>query len=92
MRNINSTKRWGCLGPKTGATHYHAQLELPDKDRTIKGFVVIVCCSTAKINDLWGMGLWTSAGAWSGPLLCSGWLSSTDTLHIFINPRLWHNW
>ncbi len=26
--------------PKTGATQYHAQLELPDKGRAIKGLVV----------------------------------------------------
>ena len=26
--------------PQTGATHYHAQLGLPDKDRAIKGLVV----------------------------------------------------
>ncbi len=36
---------------KTGATHYHAQLGLPDKGRAIKGFVV--CWSMARINDLW---------------------------------------
>ncbi len=30
----------GLLWPQTGATHYHAKLELPDKDRAIKGFVV----------------------------------------------------
>ena len=29
-----------CLGPKTGATQYNAQLELPDKGRAIKGLVV----------------------------------------------------
>ena len=27
----------GCLGHKTGATHYHAQSGLPDKNRAIKG-------------------------------------------------------
>ena len=26
--------------PKTAATHYHAELGLPDKDRAIKTFVV----------------------------------------------------
>ena len=26
--------------PQTGATQHHAQLELPDKSRTIKGLVV----------------------------------------------------
>ncbi len=36
---------------KTGATHYHAQLGLPDKSRAIKGLVV--CWSMARINDLW---------------------------------------
>ena len=36
MCNINKItggKPW----PKTGATHYHAQIRLPDKDRAIKG-------------------------------------------------------
>ena len=36
---------------KTGATHYHAQLGLPDKGRAIKGLVV--CWCMARINDLW---------------------------------------
>ena len=36
---------------KTGATHYHAQLGLPDKGHAIKGLVV--CWSMARINDLW---------------------------------------
>ena len=40
MRDINSMSRRKCLGPKTGATHYHAQLGLPDKGRTIKELVV----------------------------------------------------
>ena len=38
---------------KTDATHYHAQLGLPDKSRAIKGLIANVCCSMAKINDLW---------------------------------------
>ncbi len=43
-----------CLGHKSDANHYHIQLGLPDKGRSIKGLVsVIVCCSMAKINDLW---------------------------------------
>ena len=36
MRDINSMSRGECLG----ATHYHAQLGLPDKGRAIKGLVV----------------------------------------------------
>ena len=40
MRDINSMSRGECLGLKTGATHYHAQLGLPAKGRAIKGFVV----------------------------------------------------
>ncbi len=31
--------------PKRGATHYHAQLGLPDKGLAIKGLVDIVCYS-----------------------------------------------
>ena len=48
MCDINCTSRGV---QKTGATHYHAQLGLPDKGRVIKGLVV--CWSMAKINDLW---------------------------------------
>ena len=40
MRDINSMSRGECLGPKTVATHYHAQLGLPDKGRAINGLVV----------------------------------------------------
>ncbi len=40
--------------PKTGATHCHAQLGLPDKVVQSKGWLsAIVCCSMAKINDIW---------------------------------------
>ncbi len=52
MRDINSTSRGEYLGPKkTSATHYHAQLGLPDKGGAIKGLVV--CWSMARIKDLW---------------------------------------
>ncbi len=44
-----------CLGPKKGATHYHAQLGLPDKCLAIRGLVV--CWSMARINDLWDVSL-----------------------------------
>ncbi len=37
--------------PKTGETHYHAQLGPPEKGRVIKGLVV--CWSMARINDSW---------------------------------------
>ena len=47
MRDINSTSRWESFGPKTGATHYNAQLGLSDKG------CAIVCCSMAKIYELW---------------------------------------
>ncbi len=41
MRDINSMSRDGRKPwPKTGATQYHAQLRLLEKDRTIKGLVV----------------------------------------------------
>ena len=35
--------------PKTGATHYHAQLELPDKGRAIKELVV---CNNWELEPL----------------------------------------
>ena len=35
-------------------THYHAELGLSDKSVQLKGWLsAIVCCSMAKINDLW---------------------------------------
>ncbi len=53
MRDINSTSMGECLGPKTGATQYHAQLGLQKKVMLSKGWLsAIVCCSMAKINDL----------------------------------------
>ncbi len=39
MRDINNMSR-GMPWPQTGTTHYHAQLGLPDKGRTVKGLVV----------------------------------------------------
>ncbi len=62
--------------PKTGATHYHAQLGLPDKGRAING--LDVCWSMARINE-YGMGLWTSARCVVWSLLWSGWQSSSST-------------
>ena len=42
MCDINDMSRGECLLPRphTGATQYHAQLELSDKNRAIKGLVV----------------------------------------------------
>ena len=40
MCDINCMSRGECLGPKTGATQYHAQLGLPDKGHAIKRLVV----------------------------------------------------
>ena len=44
--------------PLTGAMHYHAQLELPDKGCAIKELAVcyVVCLGSM----FYGMGLWTS--------------------------------
>ena len=54
MSDINSTSREECIASKTGATHFHAQLGLPDKVCAIKGLVVsYLCCSMANINDQW---------------------------------------
>ena len=39
LRVITNRVR-GIPWPKIGATQYHAQLELPDKDSAIKGLVV----------------------------------------------------
>ena len=46
--------------PKTIATHYHAQLGLPDKGRQIKGLVV--CYVVWLRTMIYGMGLLTSIG------------------------------
>ena len=45
--------------PQTGATNYHAQLELPDKGSAIKG--LDVCYEVWLGSMIYGMGLWTSA-------------------------------
>ena len=42
--------------PKTGATHYHAQLELPGKGREIKGLVVkgrVAIHHAQQISKIW---------------------------------------
>ncbi len=44
-----------CLCPKTGATHYHAQLGLPDKDRAIKGLFVSNGLDLEPLNLLNGL-------------------------------------
>ena len=44
--------------PQTGATHYHAQLELPNKGRAIKGS--FACYAVWLGSMIYGMGLWTS--------------------------------
>ena len=59
---------WGMPWPQTGATHYHAQLGLPDKGRAIKGLVV---CNVVWIGSMI-YGRRKVRG--SGPLLLSGWL------------------
>ena len=49
----------GMPWPQTGATHYHAQLGLPDKGRAIKG--LIICYVVWLVSMIYGMGLWTNA-------------------------------
>ncbi len=69
--------------PKTGATHYHEQLGLPDKGRAIKGLVV--CWSMARINDICD-GSMDQRKVRSVSRVWSGWLSSSSTAtpHRFI--------
>ena len=43
--------------PKTGATHYHAQLGLPDKGRAIKGLVVCYSWDLRHLDKLNGLAL-----------------------------------
>ncbi len=47
--------------PQTGATHYHAQLGLPDKGRANKGLVV---CYIVWLESMKEVGLRHSQGAW----------------------------
>ena len=64
MRDIKNYEQGECLGPKTGATHYHAQLGLPDTGRAVKGFVVCYCMLYVVVwlrIMIYGIGLWTSA-------------------------------
>ena len=46
-----------CLGPKTGTTHYHAQLGLPDKGQAIKDLVVCNSCDLEPLDLLNGLAL-----------------------------------
>ena len=43
--------------PLTGATHYHAQLGLPDKGRAIKGLVVYNSWDLEPLDPLNGLAL-----------------------------------
>ena len=54
--------------PQTGATHYHAQLRLPDKGRAITGLVV---CYVVWLGSMKGMGLMTCARCWGLVPCCS---------------------
>ncbi len=56
MRDINITRRGDMPYPQTGATH--AQLELPDRVRAIKGLVI--CYVVWLGSMIYRMGLWTS--------------------------------
>ncbi len=56
MQGINNVSR-GMPWPKTGATHYHTQLGIPDKAREIKGLVVSVCNSWEPLEMLLGLAL-----------------------------------
>ncbi len=54
MREIVRIRGGGALAPKQAQFIYNVQLRLPDKVRQSKGWLfAIVCCSTAKTNDLW---------------------------------------
>ncbi len=65
MHDINSMI-WG----NAGATYYHAQLGLPDKDRAIKGLVV---CYVKWLGSMKGKGSQVMRNVYgSGPLLWSG--------------------
>ena len=74
--------------PKIGAAHYHTQLGLPDKGHAIKVLVVCYVVCLGSIGWVFGQ----AQGAWSGPLLWSGWLSgsSTATPHRFIQIHMTH--
>ncbi len=70
--------------------HYHAQLGLLDKGRAIKGLVV--CYVVWLGSMIYWMGLWTSVSCvWYGPLLWSGWLSSSSTATPHSNMKIQYN-
>ncbi len=50
-------RRGECLVPITGATHYHAQLGLPDKGRAIKELVVCNIWDLEPLDQLNGLAL-----------------------------------
>ncbi len=72
----------GMLWLQRIAFHYNAQLGLLDKGRVIKGFFLYYCIEVWLRSKIYVMWLWVwllAQGAWSGPLLWLGWLSSSGT-------------
>ena len=65
--------------PKTGATHYHAQLGLKDKGRAIKE---LVFCYLVELGSIKRIDLLRICEGSAGlvQLLWSGWLSSSTTI------------
>ena len=64
--------------PKTVATHYRAQKGIPDQGRTNQR-VECLLFFMVRLYGLGGMVFGPAQGAWSAPLLWSGWLSSSST-------------
>ncbi len=70
--------------PQLGATHYHAQLGLQDKGRVIKKWAVCYVVSMVRIyEEDWSNDICKVRGF--GPLLWTGWLSSSSTATPHIN-------
>ncbi len=72
---------WGMTLPQTGATYYHAQLGLADKGRAINGLVVCYVVGLGLIIYVI-LVFGQVKGAWSVPLLWSGWLSAQVPQHL----------
>ncbi len=87
MREINSTSRGGCLGPIQAQLITMHSYDSQTKVGQSKGWLSAMWYG----YDLWSIGwVFSLFGAWSGPLLWSGYLSSTATPHKFLQIHITH--
>ncbi len=80
IRDIDSTSRGECLGPKQAQISTMHSYDFQIKVVQSKVWLsAIVCCSMAKLNNLWDGSMDQRKVRWSGLLFWSGWLSSSST-------------